>query len=392
MTDTPRARLLTALREALAGGTLAKLTLGAPVSDGPDDDGLKRITGRPVQLKAGTRLQLVYSHPTRDVTKNLPFDEVEAEVAAQLATRFRSAHVYTTEASYQLESRPGKPDRLTKGPAAHSGPPSLAHDREKQRALELDPRWTTALGVTTADGRVLKGMEGKHRQILRFVELLSHLLGDAPRGPLSVVDLGCGKGYLTFAAWQWLRAQGWDAKVTGVELRPALAASSDAVARKLRYDGLTFVPGAIADADLGGTDLVLALHACDTATDDALAAGVAAGARWLVVAPCCHREVRPQLAPPAALAAVDRHGILREREAELVTDALRAALLESRGYDARVFEFVSTEHTAKNLMITAVRTREPGEAGAATALAGFYGVGRQRLAEKLGIPLGPTGA
>jgi hypothetical protein len=138
-------------------------------------------------------------------------------------------------------------------------------------------------------------------------------------------------------------------------------------------------------------DVVTALHACDTATDDALAKGIEAGARLIVVAPCCHREVSPQLIAPAPLEQALSHGILHAREAEFVTDALRAALLEAAGYEARVFEFISPEHTSKNLMISAVRRTAPFDAAAATqravALAAFYGLRHQRLAQLLRIPL-----
>jgi SAM-dependent methyltransferase len=237
-------------------------------------------------------------------------------------------------------------------------------------------------------------MEGKHRQILRFVEVLDHLLGDAERAPgLRVVDLGCGKGYLTFATWQYLRDRGWpDAQVTGIELRPELAAKTERIARSLGCEGLSFRAGSIADAQVDA-DVIIALHACDTATDDALALGVERSARLLLVAPCCHKEVRPQLRAPPALSPVLKHGILRTREAEIATDALRAALLEARGYDARVFEFVSTEHTDKNLMITAVRRPAPVEGADARVreLAAFYGIRAQRLAGRLGIALEEPG-
>jgi SAM-dependent methyltransferase len=234
-------------------------------------------------------------------------------------------------------------------------------------------------------------MESKLRQIHRFVEILSHLVDgwDRGSGRIRVVDLGCGKGYLTFAAYQWLRASGWpQAEVLGIELRPALVETCSRIAREVGYDGLAFRAGEIAHTPFEGADVAIALHACDTATDDALAAGVEAGARLLIVAPCCHREVRPQLAPPVALAALGAHGILVEREAELVTDALRAAALESAGFAARVFEFVSTEHTAKNLMIAAERTGKVGDPARVRDLAAFFGVGSQRLADRLGIALG----
>ena len=148
--------------------------------------------------------------------------------------------------------------------------------------------------------------------------------------------------------------------------------------------------GSIADTDVGRADILIALHACDTATDDALAKGIAAGAALLVVAPCCQKELRPQLAAPPVLAGALRHGIFHERQAEFVTDALRAQLLEWAGYRTRVMEFVSTEHTAKNTMIAAVRSAAPGNPALGDEIrrfAQFYGVRRQALAAHLGFPL-----
>jgi hypothetical protein len=232
-------------------------------------------------------------------------------------------------------------------------------------------------------------MQGKLRQIQRFVEILAGLLAGVPHGePLELVDMGCGKGYLTFAACEWLRTQGLAARVRGIEARAELVDDANRIAREHGLAELTFEVGTIDQTRLERLDVLLALHACDTATDDAIAKGIAAGAALIVVAPCCHKELRPQLAPPPGLEAALRHGILLERHAELVTDALRAALLEQAGYAAKVFEFVATEHTAKNLMIAATRRDAAiGPADAALRLARCHGIRRQRLATALGVDL-----
>jgi SAM-dependent methyltransferase len=234
-------------------------------------------------------------------------------------------------------------------------------------------------------------MADKFRQIERFAELLGHLLKEAPLPAdrrLRVFDMGCGKGYLTFAASELL---GERAEVCGVEARADLVEFCGGVAAEQGLGGrLSFRQGSIADTPVDPADILIALHACDTATDDALAKGVAAGAALLVVAPCCQKEIRPQLAAPAVLSAALRHGIFEERQAEFVTDALRAQLLEWAGYRTRVIEFISTEHTAKNVMITAVRGGRKGDAGAAAAIrefAAFYGIRRQALAGHLGFAL-----
>ena len=244
-------------------------------------------------------------------------------------------------------------------------------------------------------------MEAKFRQIDKFVEVLASLMADAQLAPsiekpVHLIDMGCGKGYLTFAAYDWLNRQAAGAvDVHGIEARTELVELCNRVARESGLEKLRFEAGTIDSTKLERVDVLIALHACDTATDDAIAKGIAAGAKLIVVSPCCQKEVRPQLIPPPVLADALRHGILLERHAEFVTDALRAALLEWAGYEAKVFEFISTEHTAKNLMIAALKRDDPasalrqdeGTATKARALAALYGIREQRLAKHLGFAL-----
>jgi SAM-dependent methyltransferase len=167
-----------------------------------------------------------------------------------------------------------------------------------------------------------------------------------------VVDMGAGKGYLTFALYDYLaQQQKWAVQVTGVEVRTDLIKQCNQIAASVGFSGLHFEEGYIQDYSLPDTDILIALHACDTATDDAIAKGVAAGAQLIVCAPCCHKQIRKAIKGSDVLHSVLEHGILKERQAEIVTDTIRALLLESKGYKTRVFEFISTEHTGKNLMI-----------------------------------------
>jgi SAM-dependent methyltransferase len=223
--------------------------------------------------------------------------------------------------------------------------------------------------------------------------LLGHLLDDSPllreRRDLRVVDMGSGKGYLTFAAHAFLRSRGIAADVTGVEVREDLALFTERTARELGCEGLRFVCDSIGEFQPPESlDILIALHACDTATDDALHQGLQAGAALLVAAPCCHKEIRAQLQSPPVLRDVLRHGILAEREAEIVTDGIRALLLEIHSFKASVFEFVSPEHTSKNLMLAAHRRAQPLDAAPlrerCRALLDFYGIREQRLARLLG--------
>jgi SAM-dependent methyltransferase len=375
------------LHDAVMGGSLVKLTLAKPSGSDPT---LLNLFVRPVALKSGPRLAVVWRHSTRDVTKNLSSQEALSLLESLIGAEFLDAHLFTPTQSAQLEVEDGKARlRIKSAVRAPSAP--AGNDRVKRRAIRADASWLRALGVTGTHGSPIAAMADKFRQIENFAEILGHLISAAPLPEdrrVRVFDMGCGKGYLTFAVCELL---GERADIVGVEARGDLVdfcnrtAASEGLASRL-----SFRQGSIADTDVEEADILLALHACDTATDDALAKAIAAGAALVVVAPCCQKEIRPQLVAPPVLSASLRHGIFEERHAEFVTDALRALLLEWSGYQTRVMEFISTEHTAKNLMITAVKTGERGAPAAAARikeLAAFYGVRRQALATQLGFAL-----
>jgi SAM-dependent methyltransferase len=236
-------------------------------------------------------------------------------------------------------------------------------------------------------------MARKWKQIDKFLEVIEHALDDAGFAadgpPPRVVDFGCGKGYLTFAVHELLRRRfGGVPEVIGVELRADLVELCNAAAAKSGCSGLRFVQGDLRSYVPAAVDVMIALHACDTATDHALDLGLRAGARILVASPCCHKELRPQLASPKPLAPLLRHGIHLGQEAEMLTDGLRALALEASGYQAKVFEFVSLEHTSRNKMILAIRRRGDAAdsarraAAEAESLKAFYGI-REQCLERL---------
>jgi SAM-dependent methyltransferase len=235
-------------------------------------------------------------------------------------------------------------------------------------------------------------MAGKLRQVQRFVEVLGHLLNDwnwNNSRVLEVADMGAGKGYLTFALAHAFKERGWDAHVVGVEVRAELVAKANQAARELGFTGLHFIEGSIGNwRPQGALDVLVALHACNTATDDALFQGIQAEAGVIVTSPCCHQEIRTQLHIESPLRPIAGHGILEERQAEIVTDALRAQLLQIRGYDARVFEFVEPEHSGKNLMLAGVRRKSGGPSADVlrddlAAMWRAFGIRTQRLATLL---------
>ena len=390
MPASARDRFIELLRDAVGRGDLAKLTLGKHRGA---DATLQNLFVRPVTLKGAPHLTFVWRHATRDVTKNHAPAAALALLEPLIGGDFLDAHLFTATQNAQLECQPdGRAKlRVKQADAGRTAPAS--HDRVKAHTISASEPWLRELGVTNDRGQPREGMADKFRQIQKFAELLGHLLAEttlpADR-PLQVADMGSGKGYLTFAVRTLL---GDRARVHGVESRIELVELCNRVAlgRGLA-PGLVFAAGSIADTPLTAIDILIALHACDTATDDALAKGIAAGAELILVSPCCQKELRPQLTAPPVLAEALRHGIFQERQAEFVTDALRAQLLEWAGYKTKVFEFISTEHTAKNLMIAAIKFRPRGDAAATARLrefAAFYGIRTQRLATHLGVSLAP---
>jgi len=420
----PLAAFLAATRAAIESGEFGSLVLSKPRQAGGEPC-VVRV--RLIALKGAPALSFVATHATRDVTRNFGVDDGIAEIAASLGPdhtpTFAHATLHAAGGDTQLlVSKKGKAtlrrhvdadravvDRPDADSAETGGVDGLAaHDRARERRLPIDLPFLAELGLTDRSHRLVPAMARKWRQIDKFLEVLDHALDALPaatRGegaaPIRVVDYGAGKGYLTFAVHEHLRRRfGVAPEVTGVELRADLVAFCNGVAERCGCDGLRFVAGDLRTFAPEAVDVMIALHACDTATDHAIDLGLRAGAAVLVCSPCCHKELRPQLARPRLLSGLLRHGIHLGQEAEMVTDSMRALLLETRGYEAQVFEFVSLEHTSKNKMILA-RRRGAGSDQAERArseladLKSFYGIREQRLETLLasrgaaGPPQGP---
>lgn len=416
----PAEQICTKLAESLTKGTFARLVLSAPVAPG---DTPQKILGRFIMLKGVPHLSLTLRHPTRDVTKNLPVAEGAAWLREQLDRQFRSALLCTTARDWQFISNEAGEARLIDHQPSAKKTPSREHDQRHAGILDASARdWLQGLDVLDVAGKVRVSMADKHRQINHYLEILSHLakecgwIGAPASDPartgnedepnrssaLHLADMGCGKGYLTFGAWHLFhRVWKQPVRVIGVETRAELVATTNKLAQQIGAEGLEFVSGTIESARLPRVDALIALHACNTATDDAIRRGIELGAKLIVVAPCCHKELRPQFGKPrregpqecneplglrgkpAPLAPVLRHGVMEERMAEWVTDGLRALFLEWAGYRTKVMEFVASEHTPKNLMIAAVREREAFTDDAARKrieeLKAFFGVERHAL-------------
>ncbi len=398
------------LAASVGDNSFVRLVLSNPVAD---SDAPPRLLVRRVDLKGAPHLSFIARHATRDVTSNRPLAEGIAWLREQLHRHYRSALLGTAARDWQLVIAPSGLARLIAHQPAKTEPPSRAHDQPHQTILDASARdWLTGLGVMNDEGKVRAALADKHRQINRYLEIFTHLARDcgwtaAPRGPkksekaqaallalgaaheasareLVLADMGCGKAYLTFGLWH-LFSRVWHrpAHILGVETRAELVTANTALAKQVTATRLEFLPGDIASVELPPLDALIALHACNTATDDAIRRGIELGAQLIVVSPCCHQEVRPQLGHPEPLAAVLRHGLMQERLAEWLTDGLRALFLEWAGYRTRMIEFVGSEHTPRNLMIAAVRTGEPFQAEPArqhiVELKKFFGLQRHAL-------------
>lgn len=387
--QSKQAEFLDALAAALRIGTFDRLTLGKVRGD----TDIVRAVATPIATKGERTFKLVTTHERKDTTETLTADALCDTVAARIGAPFQSATFVTAIETVTLVfSRKGKPQLTRAKNKATAGPPSEtpAHDRQKKRLIEADRPYLIKLGVSAENGAVKPSMAAKYRQIDHFVRILNDIVASSPlaeKPALRGVDIGSGKGYLTFALYDHLsRGLGKPTQLTGIELRTDLVDVCNRVARDTGMTGLTFQAGAAADAN-ETYDLVIALHACDTATDDALFHGISRGVPVIVTAPCCQHELAPQIATDGnGLSGLNRFGLFKQRFADLVTDAIRSLVLERAGYKVRVIEFVSTEHTAKNLMLAAVQSDTVDRARAAReldALIRTAGISSQHLVSRL---------
>ncbi len=385
-TDTATERFFAALDSSLAQGRLLRLVLARPQGA---EAGLQRVTARPLQLRGQPVLSFVYRYDTRDETKNMPLAEAVQRLRELVGPAFRNAHLFTPGEEAQLKLNRKGTGTLTVGAAAAEPAATEArtHDRAKERFIDLNRPFLVELGVTTAQHQLVPAMARKWKQINKFVEVFAHALASsrlADAKQLRVVDFGSGKGYLTFAVHDWLQqARGVVSDVVGVELRPDMVALGNAAIARLGLQGLRMALGDVRHHEPGALNVMIALHACDVATDHAIYLGLRAGADIIMCSPCCHKQIRPQLLSPHPMRSILQHGVHREQQAEMLTDSLRALLLESQGYETQVFEFVSLEHTSKNKMILAVKRAQPASPEPALAqvreLKDFYGIREQCL-------------
>lgn len=327
-------------------------------------EGCTKAALKPVQLRGDRMLQVTYQVGSKVVHENVDSSVAVEKWMGLMENHFRQALIRTTEAEYQvLISKKHKVSIKTqakKSPAA-----DLSHNRKKQYILEegVPAAFLLELGIMTASGNVVAAKFDKFKQINRFLEMVADVLPYLPSDrPISIIDFGCGKSYLTFALYHYLHVlQKRDVMIYGLDLKADVIEHCEALARRLQYDGLQFAIGDIADYDRSTpVDMVVTLHACDTATDAALNKAVRWGAEVILSVPCCQHELFSQI-DNEMLTPLLKHGILKERFSALTTDALRANLLDCVGYQTQLLEFIDMEHTPKNILIRAVKSKQAQE-------------------------------
>ncbi|NNE98446.1 MAG: SAM-dependent methyltransferase [Pyrinomonadaceae bacterium] len=377
-------KFVSRLAQSLQDETFVKMTLGNYRGNDPL---LQKILVRLIKTKKGIRLFFLYRYETRDTAKNFDFDQGLKLVEELLGSDFFAGHLFTTTRDFQLDIGKKGKSRLNSAKPTFITKPKLDHDKKKHYLVDPSSFYLKALGITTDTGEIRSRQHNKWKQINKFVETLSALaektsLKEKPE--ITIVDMGSGKGYLTFAAYDFFQNKlEIETQITGVEAKRQLVDLCNGLAKTVEFRGLNFVHDDIENFPVVDADILIALHACNTATDDAIYRGINAGAELIVVAPCCHQELRPQIKAPDMFRNVLKHGIILEREAESLTDGLRSLLLERSGYSTKVFEFIATEHTPKNNMIVGIKNKNIGNSDEISneieSIKGFFKIDSIRL-------------
>ncbi len=352
---SPLAELIAVLATSFDSHSFVKLSMGNYKGG---DGTLKQMFVKPVEIKKERKLAFTLRHKTRDLFKNLTFNDGVVLIEQSFQDGFNIITLFTQNEEFILERNKKGVISLRKKNIENPIAIQTNHDKQKKRLISAEHNvYLQELGLTDFDGQVFKRSQDKYKQINQYIEILSTLLKEFPTGTVKkVADMGSGKGYLTFALYDYLKNNLQEAEVVGVEFRKDMVALCNSIARKASFEHLQFVEGTIDSYDSTGTNLLMALHACDTATDDAIYKGIKANAELIVVAPCCHKQIRRQMEKAKAvneLSATLKYGLFLERQAEMITDSLRTMILNANGYKTKVLEFVSDAHTAKNVLIVA---------------------------------------
>lgn len=359
------------LHELIEEKQLVKLVISNKRNKNSD---LKKIIVKIIKIKNGYFLNFVFNHETKDITKNFKIQEGIKLITEKLTDQFFNANLFTNTKNIILSQfKNGKvllkiKDNITFEPVT-----IFDHDRIKNRIISTKNNiYLRELGVISENSEVYNKMIDKYKQINRYIELLAPNLNEIQINENThIVDMGSGKGYLTFALYDYLvNILHHKVNMTGVEFRKELVDKCNSIAKKASFSDLNFKEGTIEKTEIKKIDVLIALHACDTATDEAIFRGIKSNASLIVCAPCCHKQIRKEMNVINELSHIVKHGILKERQAEIITDSLRALIMESKGYKTNVFEFISTEHTPKNLMIVGRKIDK-------------YGINKEKIQESI---------
>ncbi|MBQ3709939.1 MAG: SAM-dependent methyltransferase [Bacteroidales bacterium] len=348
-------RFLNRVAEAAKQSTLVKMTLSKPVQK---HDELRNIYVKPVLIKEKRLYAFTYHYERRDEVKNYDAEQMLTILKELIPSRFLNAVLFTvSEDVTLLVSSKGKATVQTKK-VQECREQNLEHDKQKARLINPANPWWYQLGLTTREGKITADMQHKFKQIYKYVEIVESLVKPMKfEGTVHIADMGAGKGYLTFALHELLTQRlNFDVDIKGVEIRPDLVLKINEIIKSSGLKGLEFVESSIEAYHPEKLDVLIALHACNTATDDAIASGIRAGAELIVCAPCCHKQIRQEMERSGVTDAVTRYGIFMERQAVMITDTIRALMMEYYGYKTQVMEFIEMEHTPKNVLLVGRKT------------------------------------
>jgi len=348
-------QLLTVLQESLSNNDFIKMTL----SKSQQDD-LKNVYVRLIQIKKIDKLSFTYRFKTNDQVKNYSITEGLEILEKMLEDVFKVATLFTTNNDYSFQvNKKGKVELKTMK-STLSAVESSSHDKGKQKRAVTGDLYLHLLGITTKSGDVIPKMADKYRQINKYLEVIESLIKDTDLpDKINIVDMGSGKGYLTFALYDYLvNKKKFQADVIGIELRAELVDFCNETAIECEFSGLRFESKPIEEFTDTRIDILIALHACDTATDDAISKGIISDSTLIICAPCCHKQIRQQTKGVVQKSPLLKYGIFKERQFEMVTDTIRALILEKNYYQTKIFEFVSNEHTRKNVLLVGSKSKK----------------------------------
>ena len=348
-----------ALRQSIVADNFVKLTLSKPIRK---SDELPNVYIRLVKIKGVDLFQFTYHYSTNDKVKNYTLEEAIAELEVLLLESFRAAMLFTLANDLLVFVSKKKKVTYKENAASFKNKLPDTHDKPKERLAEAGS-YLHHLGITDANGKVIHKMADKYRQINKYLEIIEGLLKSTKLPmQINIVDMGSGKGYLTFALYDYLvNTKKFNATVTGIELREELVDYCTDIAAKSEFKNLSFVAQSIQEYDNTKIDILIALHACDTATDDAIYKGLVSKSELIICAPCCHKQIRQQVKGKEQESPLLKYGIFKERQFEMVTDTIRALILEKHNYNTKVFEFISNEHTRKNVMLVGTKSSKKSD-------------------------------